>query len=55
MSIPEIVKAILGWAILLTEKFGHSNEDLKAELEKQLEKELPSTSAWQLYLEHLPD
>ena len=36
MSIIEMVAAILKWAVLLAEKFGHSNDDLRAEIERQL-------------------
>lgn len=55
MSIIEIVGAILKWAVLLASKFGHTNDDLKAEIERQLTTELPSSDAWAEYEANLPD
>jgi hypothetical protein len=54
MTIIEIVGAILKWAVLLAEKFGHTNDDLKAEIERQLEAKLPSATAWTEHEGHLP-
>jgi hypothetical protein len=55
MTIIEIVGAILKWAVLLAEKFGHTNDDLKAEIERQLSAELPSSAAWAEHQSHLPE
>jgi hypothetical protein len=54
MTVLEIVSAILKWAVLLAEKFGHSSDDLRAEIERQLKADLPSSAAWDEYLRHLP-
>jgi hypothetical protein len=55
MTIIEIVGAILKWAVLLAEKFGHTNDDLKSEIERQLAAELPSSEAWAEHQSHLPE
>lgn len=55
MGIAELVVAVLKWAVLLASKFGHTNDDLRVEIERQLAAELPSSTAWAEYEANLPD
>ena len=51
--LADVVKALLSLGMYIADSLGHSEDDLKAEVSRQLAEELPSKAAYQRYLDML--
>jgi hypothetical protein len=53
--IASLVASALKFLAGVASAFGKSNDDIRAELERQLDAELPSAKAWAEHERNLPD